>query len=67
MKSNKIYKTHKQSSIKKSSTKKKSNHKIITILSYNISWESMTGKVSDWKLCSNNVDKNNSKHFSLVQ
>ena len=65
MKSNKIYKTHKQSSIKKSSTKKKSNHKIITILSYNISWESMTGKVSNWKLCSNDVDKHNPKHYSV--
>lgn len=66
MKYNKIYKTRKQSSIKKTSTKKRiNNHKTITILSYNISWESMSGKVSDWKLCSNNVDKDNPKHYSV--
>jgi len=36
----------------------------ISILSYNISWESMTGKKSDWWLCSNNTNIKHEKHFS---
>ena len=57
--------TTKKSTTKKTTTKKLINNinKTINVLSYNISWESMTGKVSDWKLCSNNSDKKHSKHY----
>ena len=64
--------------IKKKHTKNKQNQiknhikndikkhtKTISILSYNISWESMTGSVSKWPLCSNNSNKNNPKHYSV--
>ena len=62
-------KIHKKTRTKKTRTKKtrtnKSLPKTINVLSYNISWESMTGKVSDWKLCSNNTDKKHPKHYSV--
>jgi hypothetical protein len=57
-------KTHKKIQNKTSRTKK-SRTKSINVLSYNISWESMTGKVSDWQLCSNNSDKKHPKHYSV--
>ena len=41
------------------------NAKHILILSYNISWESMSGSVKSWALCSNNTDITNSKHNSI--
>jgi hypothetical protein len=37
----------------------------IHILSYNVSWESMTGDVSNWTLCSNNTNIKNPKHYSV--
>jgi len=37
----------------------------ITILTYNISWESMTGSKPDWVLCSNNVDTKHPKHKNV--
>jgi hypothetical protein len=37
----------------------------IRIFSYNISWESMTGKKPHWELCTNNTDKKHPKHFSV--
>jgi len=37
----------------------------ITILSYNISWESMSGNVKSWALCSNNTNENHPKHYSV--
>ena len=37
----------------------------ISILSYNISWESMSGKVKNWALCSNNTNPKNPKHSSV--
>lgn len=39
--------------------------KLIKILSYNISWESMSGSVKNWTLCSNNTNPNDSKHNSV--
>ena len=39
--------------------------KNITILSYNISWESMSGNVKSWALCSNNTNENHPKHYSV--
>lgn len=67
-----IYNKTKKSRTKKTRTKKTTTKKLINninktinVLSYNISWESMTGKVSDWKLCSNNSDKKHSKHYSV--
>jgi endonuclease/exonuclease/phosphatase family metal-dependent hydrolase len=42
-----------------------SRHSRISILSYNISWESMQGSVRNWSLCNNNTDKTNPKHFSV--
>jgi len=50
----------------KQNTKTISNNvKHISILSYNISWESMSGSVKSWALCSNNTDITNSKHNSI--
>jgi endonuclease/exonuclease/phosphatase family metal-dependent hydrolase len=37
----------------------------ISVLSYNISWESMTGSKSNWDLCSNNTDPKHPKHNSV--
>jgi len=37
----------------------------IKILSYNISWESTSGKKSLWPLCSNNTNPNNPKHYTV--
>lgn len=37
----------------------------IKILSYNISWESMSGSVKNWELCSNNTNPNDPKHNSV--
>ena len=37
----------------------------ITILSYNISWESMSGNDSKWALCNNNTDSTNPRHNSV--
>ena len=45
------------------STTNKRKH--ISILSYNISWESMTGSDKNWDLCNNNTDINNPKHNSI--
>ena len=33
------------------------------ILTYNVSWESMTGKKKDWLYCNNDTDKSNPKFF----
>ena len=45
------------------STTNKRKH--ISILSYNISWESMTGSNKNWDLCNNNTDINDPKHNSI--
>ena len=37
----------------------------IKILSYNISWESMSGSIKNWSLCSNNTNPNSPKHNSV--
>ena len=42
-----------------------SNVSNISILSYNVSWESLAGSVKKWSLCNNNTDKTNSKHYSV--
>ena len=43
---------------------KKNNH--ISVFSYNISWESMTGKKKNWMLCSvNDNNKDHPKHYSV--
>ena len=57
----------KTKSTKTKSTKTKSHKNIITILSYNISWESMSGSVKNWSLCNTNTntDKSNSRHSSI--
>ena len=47
------------------SSRTKSTKNGINILSYNISWESMSGSVKKWSLCNNNTDKTNKKHFSV--
>ena len=59
---------HKSSRTKLSRTKlsrTKLTKNGINILSYNISWESMSGAVKNWSLCNNNTDKTNTKHFSV--
>ena len=40
-------------------------HSNISLLTYNISWESMTGAKSNWALCSNNTDPKHPKHNSV--
>jgi endonuclease/exonuclease/phosphatase family metal-dependent hydrolase len=37
----------------------------IMVLSYNISWESMSGAKRDWTLCSNNTNPKHPKHNSV--
>ena len=69
-KQNQKYTYNKSKTLKTSKTSKtlktsKTKSKFINILSYNISWESMTGSVSDWTLCSNNTNKNHHKHYSV--
>lgn len=44
-------------------TKKKT--KVLQILSYNISWESMSGMKRSWELCSNNTNPKHPKHNSI--
>jgi endonuclease/exonuclease/phosphatase family metal-dependent hydrolase len=39
---------------------------MIKIITYNLSWESMTGKKINWHLCNSTI-KNNKKHFSVCQ
>jgi len=34
------------------------------VLSYNISWQSMTGLNNAWEFCNNNSDKSNERHYS---
>ena len=41
------------------------NHNSISVLSYNISWESMSGAKKDWALCSNNTNPKNPMHVSV--
>jgi len=54
------------SKIANSRTKKDTNnHNSISVLSYNISWESMSGKDKDWALCSNNKNPKNPRHVSI--
>lgn len=57
--------TKKNRSTKKKNTSTLKSYKSIKIISYNISWESMSGSVKDWTLCSNNTNPNNPKHNSV--
>lgn len=57
-------KTKKTKLNKKSNTKGLDNDNI-KVLSYNISWESMSGAKKDWTLCSNNTNPKNPKHNSV--
>lgn len=57
-----IKKTRKLENLK---NKTKKNNDGIKIFSYNISWESMTGKKKNWYLCSVNDNKKHPKHFSV--
>ena len=58
-KTSKIYK------LNKSKVSDKSARQGLSILSYNISWESMSGSVSKWALCNNNTNTNNPRHSSV--
>ena len=54
------------SKISNSRTKKDTNnYNSISVLSYNISWESMSGAKKDWALCSNNTNPKNPNHVSV--
>ena len=46
---------------------KKNNNDNIKIFSYNISWESMSGKIPNWELCNVKDDnfKNHPRHYSV--
>ena len=43
----------------------KTKHNNISVLSYNVSWESMSGAKKDWALCSNNTNPKNPRHVSV--
>ena len=58
-KTDKTDKTHKSTTLSNEATR------LIKILSYNISWESMSGSVKNWSLCSNNSNPSNPKHNSV--
>ena len=58
-------KSNSKSKVKGKTFKKLHLSNSIKILSYNISWESMSGSVKKWELCSNNTDPNNPKHNSV--
>ena len=47
----------------KNKSKKKANS--FSILSYNVSWESVLGTEKDWVLCNNNTDVDNPRHYSV--
>jgi endonuclease/exonuclease/phosphatase family metal-dependent hydrolase len=59
---NNIKKINKTNRLK---TNKSENKNGISILSYNVSWESMTGKKKNWSLCSVQDNKTHPKHFSV--
>ena len=63
----KTYKFHsnRTKSNKSKSNKSKPHKNALNILSYNISWESMSGSIKSWSLCNNNTDKSNSRHSSV--
>jgi endonuclease/exonuclease/phosphatase family metal-dependent hydrolase len=58
-------KTYKFHSNRTKSNKSNPHKNVLNILSYNISWESMSGAVKSWSLCNNNTDKSNSRHSSV--
>jgi endonuclease/exonuclease/phosphatase family metal-dependent hydrolase len=58
-------KSNRTKSNRTKSNRTKSKQNGINILSYNISWESMSGAVKNWSLCNNNTNKTNTKHFSV--
>ena len=62
---NRISKSKSISKHKNKTLKKLISSNSIKILSYNISWESMSGSVKNWSLCSNNTNPNDPKHNSV--
>ena len=64
-KKNKTKKNNTKTKKNNTKTKKNKESEHIRILSYNISWESMTGRNKNWILCSNNDNETNPKHFSV--
>ena len=34
------------------------------VLTYNVSWQSMTGLDSNWEFCNNTKNKNDDRHYS---
>ena len=62
---NKTSKLNKSKLSKLSKVSSKSDKQGLSILSYNISWESMSGSVSKWALCNNNTNTNNPRHSSV--
>lgn len=59
----KIHKVDKKN--KASKTQKAKSNEYMKVLSYNISWESMSGAKREWTLCSNNTDPKHPKHSSV--
>lgn len=55
----------KMNKTKMNKTKKINHHSKLNIISYNISWESMSGLKPKWTLCNNNTNINDPKHFSV--
>ena len=62
---NRISKSKSISKHKNKTLKKLISSNSIKILSYNISWESMSGSVKNWSLCSNNTNPDSPKHNSV--
>lgn len=62
-----INKTLKSKTLKSKTLTKKNINDNIKIFSYNISWESMSGKIPNWELCNIKDDnfKNHPRHYSV--
>ena len=63
-KNNNISRNTNKNTHKNSKTKTKNNNSL-NILSYNVSWESTSGDVKKWPLCSNNTNPDSPKHYSV--
>ena len=62
-----INKTLKSKTLKSKTLTTQNNNDNIKIFSYNISWESMSGKIPNWELCNIQEDKykNHPRHYSV--
>ena len=69
VKTRKLHITNKNKQTQKNKTKINSrgtnSSDVLNIITYNISWESMSGRKQEWALCSNNTDPAHPRHHSV--